>query len=104
LFARHGRVDLGDDLIRTYDDMQHKRLRRDYSARNPRKPRIERPEGVQQAIDGITDMIASAIPDRKAELLKDIETILFYVGEHGGREDRAWLEQVRREIWMERRA
>jgi hypothetical protein len=36
--------------------------------------------------------------------LKDIETILFYVGEHGGREDRAWLEQVRREIWMERRA
>jgi hypothetical protein len=104
LFARHGRADLGVDLIRTYVDMQHKRLRRDYSARNPRKPRIERPEGVQQAIDGITDMIASAIPDRKAELLKDIETILFYVGEHGGREDRAWLEQVRREIWMERRA
>ncbi len=104
LFARHGRADLGVDLIRTYVDMQHKRLRSDYSARNPRKPRIERPEGVQQAIDGITGMIASAIPDRKAELLKDIETILFYVGEHGGQEDCAWLEQVRREIWMERRA
>lgn len=103
LFAEHGRADIGVTLIRTYVDMQHKRLKRDYSARNPRGSRKSRPEGVERAISTINKLIADAIPDRKAELLKDIDTVQPYVAEHGIDEDRAWLDEVRREIWRERR-
>lgn len=104
MFARHGRGDLGIELVRTYVDMQHKRLKRDYSARNPRKPRVERPENVERAIAGITKVIAAAIPEMKADLLRDIDTLAPYVEAHGSDEDRTWFEAERREIWMERRA
>ena len=41
LFADHGRADIGVTLIRGYVDMQHKRLKSDFSKRNPRGPRKE---------------------------------------------------------------
>lgn len=104
LFADHGRADLGMQLLRTYVDMQHKRLKRDYPVRNPGKPRAERSEGVQQALTSVGKVIADAIPDRKRELLNDLETIAPYLDRHGAEDDRAWIESVRREIWMERRA
>ena len=104
MFAKHGRADLGVDLVRTYVEMQHKRLKRDYSARSPRKPRVERPEGVQQAIAGITKVIADSIPELKADLLKDMDSLAPYVAAHGNLDDRNWFESIRREIWMERRA
>lgn len=104
LFAEHGRPDIGVALIRNYVDQQHKRLKRDYSARNPRGSRKPREEGVERAIAAINRAIADHVPDRKAELLKAIEVVLCYVDEHGGAEDRAWLDAVRREVWMEKRA
>ena len=104
MFVDHGRADLGVDLVRTYVDMQHKRLKRDYSSRNPRASRVERSEGVQQAIGAIHRVVAAAIPERKAELLKDIESVAAFVDEHGDDEARSWFDAVRREIWMERRA
>jgi hypothetical protein len=104
LFADFGRADVGVALIRTYVEMQHKRLKQDYSARNPRKSRVQRSEGVERAIASVGKAIANAIPDRKAELLKDIESVEPYMAEHGTDEDTAWLEAVRRELWMEKRA
>ena len=104
LFADHGRPEVGVSLVRTYIEMQHKRLKRDYSTRRPGKPRVDRDEGVQRAINGINRVIAAAIPDRKAELFKDMETVISFVEAHGGEDDLAWLESVRREIWMEKRA
>ena len=104
MFVGKGRADLGIQLVRTYVDMQHNRLKRDYSARNPRKPRAERPEGVQQAIAGITKVIADAIPEAKADLLKDMDSLAPYVAAHGDMDDRKWFGAIRREIWMERRA
>ena len=104
LFAEHGRADVGVDLIRTYVDMQLKRLKRDYSTRNPRGSRKPRDEGVERAISAINRAIAAAIPDRKAELLKDMEAVAPYIEQHGNDADRGWFDQVRREIWMERRA
>lgn len=103
MFVDHGRADLGVDLIRTYVDMQHKRLKRDYGSRNPRPSRVERGEGVEQAIGSINRVIAAAIPERKAELLKDIQMVGHFVDEHGDAETQDWFEGVRREIWMERR-
>ena len=104
IFVDHGRADLGVQLVRTYIDMQHKRLKRDYGSRNPGKPRVERDEGAQRAIGAINRVIAAAIPERKAELLSDIETVAAFVDEHGDEEARSWFDGVRREIWMERRA
>ena len=104
LFAGHGRAEIGVALIRTYVDMQHKRLKRDYSARSPRKSRAERSEGVERAISAIGAAIAAAIPDRKAELLKDVDAVEPYLMRHGTDEDHAWFETVRRELWMEKRA
>ena len=104
LFAEHGRADVGVALIRTYVDMQHKRLKRDYSKRNPRGPRKELPEATKQLIGKIEKVIVGAIPDRKAELLKAIDSVAPYVKAHGSDEDRGWIESVRRELWMERRA
>lgn len=104
LFAEHGRQEIGVGLVRKYVDQQHKRLKRDYSARNPRGSRKPRDEGVERAIAAINRAIAHHIPDRKAELLKGIESVLHYVEQHGGTEDRAWLDAVRREVWMEKRA
>ena len=102
-FASRGRADIGVALIRTYVDMQLKRLKRDYSARNPRGSRKPRDEGIERAISAINRVIADAIPDRKADLLKDMETVAPYLEQHGNDDDRAWFDQVRREIWMERR-
>lgn len=104
MFVDHGKADVGVALVRAYVDLQHNRLKRDYPTRKPRKPRVQRDQGVQRAIDGISSLIAAAIPDRKAELLNDLESVAAYVGEHGNAEDREWLDQVRRAIWMERRA
>lgn len=104
LFAEHGRAEVGVALIRNYVDMQHQRLKRDYSTRKPRGSRKPREEGVERAIVTITKLIADAVPDRKAELLKDMEAVAPYLEKHGSDEDRAWFETVRAEIWMERRA
>lgn len=104
LFAERHRADIGVALIRTYVDMQLKRLKRDYSTRNPRGSRKSREEGVERAISAISRVIANAIPDRKAELIRDLESVEPYVGQHGSEQDRVWLITVRREIWMERRA
>lgn len=104
LFTEHGRADVGVALIRTYVDMQHKRLKRDYSKRSPRGPRTDLDEGTKAVIGTIDRIIASAIPDRKGELLRAMALLASYVEEHGGDADRVWLEAVRRELWMEKRA
>lgn len=104
MFADRGKAEIGVALVRAYVDMQHNRLKRDYPTRKGGKPRVQREECVQRAIDGIGSLIAAAIPDRKAELLNDLESVAKYVDEHGNDEDRAWMDQVRRDIWMERRA
>lgn len=104
LFADHGRADVGVALIRNYADMQHKRLKRDYSARNPRGSRKPREEGVERVLTAISKAIADGIPDAKAGLLKDLETVTPYVETHGSDDDRGWFYSLRREIWMEKRA
>ena len=104
LFLEFGRPEIGVALIRTYADMQHKRLKRDYSKRNPRGPRKDLDEGVKKAIGALERAIAGAIPDRKRDLLRDLDAIAPYIEAHGGEDDRSWFEAVRREIWMERRA
>lgn len=104
LFAANGRADLGIELIRTYVAMQHARLKKDYSSRNPRGSRKTRPEGVEECIAAVNKLIAANIPDRKADLLKDLESVASYVSTHGAKADVAWLESIRREIWMEKRA
>lgn len=104
MFARYGRAPIGVALIRAYVDMQLKRLKKDYAKRNPRGPRGDLDEGSKRLIGRIDAVIANAVPDRKAELLKDMETVAPYLEEHGSGEDRAWFESVRREIWMEKRA
>lgn len=104
LFVHHGRVDLGVALTRSYGDMQYKRLLRDLPKRNPRGPTKELGEGIKQAIGAFDKAIANAIPARKADLLKDLETVEPYLVAHGSDDDRAWLDALRRDIWMERRA
>ncbi len=104
LFAQRGRADLGVDLVRAYIDMQLKRLGADLSKRNPRGPRKDLDEGVKQVIGALDAAIAGAIPDRKRELMRDLEAVEPYIAVHGGDNDRSWLETVRRELWMERRA
>lgn len=104
LFAAHDRADIGVGLIRAYVDMQHKRLKSDFSTRNPRPSRTQRSEGVERAIANIGKAIAAAIPDRKSELLRDMDGVASYLETHGNVGDRDWVEQVRREIWMENRA
>lgn len=104
LFAEFGRPEIGVVLVRSYADMQHKRLKRDYSKRNPRGPRKDLDEGVKKAIGAIEKAIAGAIPDRKRDLLRDLDGVAPYIEAYGSEEDRDWLEAIRREIWMERRA
>ena len=104
LFVEFDRPEIGVALVRTYVDMQHMRLKRDYSKRNPRGPRKDLDDGVKKAIGALERVIAGAIPDRKRDLLRDIDAVAPYVGAQGNEHDRAWLEMVRREIWMERRA
>ena len=104
LFAEHGGGEIGVALIRTYVDMQHNRLKRDYSTRNPRGSRKPREAGVERAIASISKVIAEAIPERKTELLKNLDSVAAYLERHGSDDDRAWLDRLRREIWMERRA
>ena len=104
LFAERARADLGVDLVRTYIDMQLKRLRKDLPKRNPRAPRKDLDEGVKQVIGVLDKVIAGAIPDRKRELMRDLETVEPYITAHGGNDDRGWLGAARRELWMERRA
>jgi hypothetical protein len=104
LFVAHGRADLGISLIRTYVDMQHNRLKRDYSSRNPRASRLARGESVEQTIATINKVVADSIPDRKAELLRDVGSIATFIADHGEDADQVWLDHVRRELWMEKRA
>ncbi len=104
LFAERGRADLGVDLVRAYTDMQLKRLRADLSKRNPGGPRKNLDEGVKRVIGMLDKAIAGAIPDRKRELMRDLDSVEPYLAAHGGDDDRGWLETVRRELWMERRA
>lgn len=104
LFEEHGRPDIGIALIRTYADMQHKRIKRDFSSRNPRRPRKPRDEGTTKVMAAINQLIADAIPDRKADLLRNLDAVSSYIEQHAAGEDRAWYDQLRREIWMERRA
>ena len=104
LFAAHGRPDIGVGLIRTYVEMQHQRLKRDYSSRRPLGSRKPRDEVTERAISTIHKLIAGAIPDRKAELVKALQAVEPYLAAHGCEADKLWLDQVRREIWMERRA
>lgn len=103
LFAEHKRADVGVALIRSYIDMQHQRLKRDYSSRNPRGSRTPRDEGIERAIARIGTAIAAAIPDRKAELLKVMETVAPFVEKHGDQADHEWFEETRRSLWMEKR-
>jgi len=104
LFVAEGCADLGLQLIRTYVEMQHARLKKDYSSRNPRGSRKARSEDVEKCIAGMNKAIAAGIADAKACLLRDIESVASYVGTHGTKADIAWLENARREIWMEKRA
>ena len=104
LFAAHDRADIGVALIRGYVDMQHKRLKSDFSTRNPRPSRKQRSEGVECAIANIGKMIAAAIPDQKADLLRNMDSVAPYLATHASAEDNDWFEQVQREIWMEKRA
>jgi hypothetical protein len=104
LFARHGRAELGVALIRSYLDMQHKRLQRDFSSRSPRGSRKVREAIEERAIASINQVIADKIPERKAELLRDLETVIPYLEKHGSDDDKAWLANLRREVWMEQRA
>jgi len=104
LFAARGRAQMAVALIRAYGDMQLKRLRQDLSKRKPRGPRKNLDEGVKRAIGVIDKAIAGAIPDRKRDLLRDLESVACYVESHGSADDLAWFEAVRREVWMERRA
>lgn len=59
---------------------------------------------MERIISTINMLIADAIPDRKAELIKDLESVTPHIKQYGGDEDRGWFESVRREIWMEARA
>jgi hypothetical protein len=104
LFADHGAAEAGVGLIRGYVDMQHARLKSDYAKRNPRKPRSPRSEGVERTIAAIGVATAAAIPDRKAELITMLEKVGPYLEAHATADSRSWLGQVRRELWMERRA
>jgi hypothetical protein len=104
LFADSGVPEIGVRLIRTYADMQHARVKSDYATRKPRKSRVSRSEGVERTIAAVGAAIAAAIPDRKAELLTVLEAMEPYLAAHGTADDRSWLEQVRRELWMEKRA
>jgi hypothetical protein len=104
LFAEHGRADLGLTLVRTHVEVMLKRLRRDLSKRNPRGPGKQYDESTRRILSAMDAAVAAAIPDTKRDLLRDLEAVEPYVTAHGNDEDRAWFEDVRREVWMERRA
>jgi hypothetical protein len=104
LFAEHGQAEIGVALALTYLDMQWKRLKRDFSSRNARGSRTPRDEGVERAIAAVGQAIANAIPDRKTDLPRDMDFVAPYVDAHGSDVDRARIDSVRREIWMEKRA
>jgi hypothetical protein len=104
LFAERGRADLGLTLVRTHVEVMLKRLRRDLSKRNPRGPGKQYDESTRRILSAMDAAVAAAIPDTKRDLLRDLEAVEPYVTAHGTDEDRAWFEDVRREVWMERRA
>lgn len=104
LFASHGREDLGVQLIRTCIDIHHKRLKRDYSKRNPRGPRNPVDPNTKVIIGAINKVIAGSIPDAKRSLLIKLEAVAPYIEAHGTEDDQAWLAALHREIWMEKRA
>jgi hypothetical protein len=104
LFAEHGRADLGLTLVRTHIEVMLKRLRRDLSKRNPRGPGKQYDESTRRILSAMDAAVAAAIPDTKRDLLRDLEAVEPYVLRHGTDEDKAWFEDVRREVWMERRA
>ena len=104
LFAAGGRADLGLELVRAYVDVMLKRLRKDLSKRNPRGPGPQYDEGTRRVLSTMDAAVAAAIPDRKRELLRDLDSVAPWVVAHGADEDREWLDSVRREVGMERRA
>lgn len=104
LFAERGRADVGVALVRNIIDLHLKRLRQDLSKRNPRGPRKALSDEVKQVTAAIDKAIADGIPDHKRQVMRDLEAVEPYVAADGSHDDRAWFDQVRREIWMERRA
>ncbi len=104
LFAEHGRADLGLILVRTHVEVMLKRLRRDLSKRNPRGPGKQYDEATRRILSAMDAAVAAAIPDTKRDLLRDLEAVEPYVTAHGSDEDKTWFAEVRREVWMERRA
>ena len=55
-------------------------------------------------LQGTNRAIAEAIPARKRDLFRDMDAIEWVIVGHGSDEDQDWLEAIRRETWMERRA
>jgi hypothetical protein len=104
LFATHGRADLGLTLVRGYVDVMLKRLRRDLSKRNPRGPGKQYDEATRRILSAMDAAVAAHIPESKRNLLRDLEAVEPYVTAHGTRDDLDWFAEVRREVWMERRA
>jgi len=104
LFAAHGRADLGLTLVRAYVDVMLKRLRRDLSKRNPRGPGKQYDEATRRVLSAMDAAVAAHIPEGKRNLLRDLEAVEPYVTAHGTGEDLDWFAEVRREVWMERRA
>ncbi|MDF2146584.1 hypothetical protein [Knoellia sp. p5-6-4] len=104
LFAEHGRADLGLTLVRTHVEVMLKRLRRDLSKRNPRGPGKQYDEATRRILSAMDAAVAAHIPESKRDLLRDLEAVEPYVMAHGSKDDHAWFAEVRREVWMERRA
>ena len=104
LFAEHGRADLGLTLVRTHVEVMLKRLRRDLSKRNPRGPGKQYDEATRRILSAMDAAVAAHIPESKRDLLRDLEAVEPYVTAHGTPDDRDWFAEVRREVWMERRA
>ena len=104
VFAAHGRADLGLTLVRGYVDVMLKRLRRDLSKRNPRGPGKQYDEATRRILSAMDAAVAAHIPEGKRNLLRDLEAVEPYVTAHGTQNDLDWFAEVRREVWMERRA
>ncbi|GAB3433710.1 hypothetical protein GCM10027517_00920 [Phycicoccus ginsengisoli] len=90
--------------MRGYVDVMLRRLRKDLSKRNPRGAGPKYDEGTRRVLSAMDAAVAASIPDRKRELLRDLDSVEPWVAAHGGDEDREWLGSVRREVWMECRA
>jgi hypothetical protein len=90
--------------VRTHVEVMLKRLRRDLSKRNPRGPGKQYDEATRKVLSAMDAAVAAHIPESKRDLLRDLDAVEPYVLCHGTDEDKSWLDDVRREVWMERRA